>query len=402
MAIGEGTRLLDRRVAHPAPSSRVFAAVATTSGLFLGCVGLIVFGQSGIREGTALGGERGVRPDLGVRNPALASSSSADFVAGSVPTTQPDEIMSAGPRNQPLLSLFMRGNTVSENRLRFNTRAFLDTCQVRPQLNEFCVYVNTNDYYYRVSDLMRNDDITEFPMSKVMTDELYAGTVLRTLNSNPAFGQADGEGRFSMFLEEIRSRECEVYGDDTLLLHLRSGDSGWIARGLLGEGKDEDLSGVATKRSSPRASGIEGKARARASVETVDREVEGLGIIDAESIDDILGYLAQFPSIRRVIMRTTLHFGVPEEEDRGLVDPVKYQFLIENYGVSDESLWGSNFMLHDVYSALTLAGYETWVTSHSNADQDVCEFAKACHFQSPDGRGFSQLMTRLNQNLAQC
>ena len=81
---------------------------------------------------------------------------------------------------------------------------------------------------------------------------------------------------------------------------------------------------------------------------------------------------------------------------------MKYQFLIENYGVSDQSLWGSNFMLHDVYSALTLAGYETWVTSHSDADQDVCEFGKACHFQSPDGRGFSQLMTKLNQNLAQC
>lgn len=303
--------------------------------------------------------------------------------------------MSAGPRNQPLLSLFMRGNTERENRLRFNTRAFLDTCEVRPQLNEFCVYVNTNDYYYRVSDLMMNDDITEFPMSKVMTDELYAGTVLRTLNSNPAFGQADGEGRFSMFVEEIRSRECEVYGDDTLLLHLRSGDSGWIARGLLGQGEDEDRSGVATKNS-------EGKARARASVETGDREVEGLGIIDAESIDDILGYLAQFPSIRRVIMRTTLHFGVPEEEDRLLVDPVKYQFLIENYRVSDKSLWGSNFMLHNVYAALTLAGYETWVTSHSDADQDVCEYAKACHFKSPDGRGFSRLMTMLNQNLAQC
>jgi hypothetical protein len=379
----------------------VFAAVATVSGLFLGCVGVIVFGQSGRREGIALGGERGARGDLGVLDSASASQSSANFVAGSVPTTQPDETMSAGPRNQPLLSLFMKGNTVKENLQRFNTRAFLDTCEVRPQSNEFCVYVNTNDYYYRLSDLM-DDALTEFPMSKVMSDDLYAGTILRTLQSDPAFGQADGEERFGMFLEEVRSRECEVYDDDTLLLHLRSGDSGWIARGMLGEGEDEDRSRVATKNASPRASGTEGKSRARASVETVDRAVEDLGIVDAKSIDDILGYLAQFPSIRRVIMRTTLHFGVPEEEDRGSVDPVKYQFLIDNYRVSDASLWGSNFMLHDVYSALTLAGYETWVTSHSSADQDACEYAKACHFLSPDGRGFSQLMTRLNQNLAQC
>ena len=92
----------------------------------------------------------------------------------------------------------------------------------------------------------------------------------------------------------------------------------------------------------------------------------------------------------------------PEKGDEGQIDPNELQYLYENYGLSDASLWGSNIMLHNVYNALTGAGYETWVTSHSSADQDACEYGKACHFLSPDGRGFSQLMTQLNQNLKQC
>lgn len=371
MAIGEETRLLNRGVASPARSPRVFAAVATVSGLLLGCAGLVVFGRSGTRFGIGLGVEPGDRGTLGVPD-ALGA-------LGSVPTGQPDETLTAGPRNQPLLSLFMKGDTNSENQQRFNMNAFLDTCEVRPQESEFCVFVNTNDYYYRLSDLM-NGDPNAFPVSKVMTDPLYEGSILKTLHSDPAFAQQDPGGRLNMMAEEIRRRDCAPFRDDTLLLHLRSGDSGWIAKTALGE--DESGTGE--------------------TVETVDRDASDLGIIDATAIQGILAYLQQTPSIRRVVMRTTLHFGVPEREDEGLIDPNELQMLYTEYGLSDASLWGTNFMLHDVYNALTGAGYETWVTSHSSADQDACEYAKACHFLSPDGRGFSHLMTELNKILAQC
>ena len=67
MAIGEETRLLDRGVASPARSPRVFAAVATVSGLLLGCAGLVVFGRSGTYLRIGLGvepGDRGVGVDL--------------------------------------------------------------------------------------------------------------------------------------------------------------------------------------------------------------------------------------------------------------------------------------------------------------------------------------------------
>ena len=373
MSIGEETRLLDRAVASPARSPRVFTAVATISVLLLGCVGLIVFAG---REGIALGVEQGGRGNLGVLDHAEVAPSSTDFALGVAPTTQPDENLSAGPRSQPLLSLFMKGDTNEENQQRFNTGAFLDTCAVRPRENEFCVYVNTADYYYRLSDIM-GSQVTGFVMSKIMSDPLYEGSILRTLNSDPAFAQLDPAGRFDMFANEVRRRQCDVYGDDTLLLHIRSGDSGWIAKTALGEEEEE-------------------------TVETGDREAPGLGIIDDAAVQGILSYLQQTPSVKKVIMRTTLHFGVPEKGDEGQIDPTELQYLYENYGLSDESLWGSNFLLHDVYSALTGAGYETWLTSHSSADQDTCEYAKACHFLSPDGRGFSQLMTKLNQDLAQC
>jgi hypothetical protein len=357
----------------------VFTAVATISVLLLGCVGLIVFAG---REGIALGVEQGDRGNLGVLDHAEVAPSSTDFALGVAPTTQPDENLSAGPRSQPLLSLFMKGDTNEENQQRFNTGAFLDTCAVRPRANEFCVYVNTADYYYRLSDIM-GSQVTGFVMSKIMSDPLYEGSILRTLNSDPAFAQLDPAGRFDKFVNEVRGRQCDVYGDDTLLLHIRSGDSGWIAKTALGEEEGE-------------------AGEAGETVETGDPEAPGLGIIDDAAVQGILSYLQQTPSVKKVIMRTTLHFGVPEKGDEGQIDPNELQYLYENYGLSDASLWGSNIMLHNVYNALTGAGYETWVTSHSSADQDACEYGKACHFLSPDGRGFSQLMTQLNQNLKQC
>lgn len=373
MSRGEETPLLDQRVASSARSPRVFNAVATVSVLLLGCAGVLVFGPSERLKGFALGVEQGDRGNLGVLDHAEVAP-----LSGSVPTSQPDETLSAGPRNQPLLSLFMKGDTNIQNQQRFNTASFLDSCQVRPRADEFCVYVNTNDYYYRMSDAM-NDAVPPLVMNKLMSDDLYKGSILQTLRSDPAFAQLDPEGRFNKLVAEVRARDCEPFRDDTLLLHIRSGDSGWIAKTALGEDEDDADTG-----------------------ETVDREEPDLGIIDENAIQGVIAYLQQTPSIKRVVMRTTLHFGVPEREDEGQIDPTELQYLYENYGLSDESLWGSNRLLHDVYAALTGAGYETWVTSHASADQDTCEYAKACHFLSPDGRGFSQLMTRLNQNLAQC
>jgi hypothetical protein len=66
---------------------------------------LIVFAG---REGIALGVEQGDRGNLGVLDHAEVAPSSTDFALGVAPTTQPDENLSAGPRSQPLLSLFMR------------------------------------------------------------------------------------------------------------------------------------------------------------------------------------------------------------------------------------------------------------------------------------------------------
>ena len=264
MSIGEETRLLDRAVASPARSPRVFTAVATISVLLLGCVGLIVFAG---REGIALGVEQGDRGNLGVLDHAEVAPSSTDFALGVAPTTQPDENLSAGPRSQPLLSMFMKGDTNEENQQRFNTGAFLDTCAVRPRANEFCVYVNTNDYYYRMSDAM-NDAVPPLVMNKIMSDELYKGSILQTLRSDPAFSQMDQEGRFRKLVDEVRARDCEQFRDDTLLLHIRSGDSGWIAKTALGEEEGE-------------------AGEAGETVETGDPEAPGLGIIDDAAVQEI-------------------------------------------------------------------------------------------------------------------
>ena len=126
--------------------------------------------------------------------------------------------------------------------------------------------------------------VTGFVMSKIMSDPLYEGSILRTLNSDPAFAQLDPAGRFDKFVNEVRGRQCDVYGDDTLLLHIRSGDSGWIAKTALGEEEGE-------------------AGEAGETVETGDPEAPGLGIIDDAAVQGILSYLQQTPSVRRVIMR---------------------------------------------------------------------------------------------------
>ena len=70
--------------------------------------------------------------------------------------------------------------------------------------------------------------------------------------------------------------------------------------------------------------------------------------------------------------------------------------------MTDEALMKNGLILGHFYEAAKQTGRDVWFTSTNDPDQDICRYAKACHFLSPDGRGFSQLIRLLNQNLHTC
>tara|TARA_B110000977_G_scaffold21140_1_gene25243 strand:- start:12663 stop:13724 length:1062 start_codon:yes stop_codon:yes gene_type:complete len=288
------------------------------------------------------------------------------------PTSQPPATLAAKDF-QPLMRMRMWGDTNQANQDNCVVGQLSQTCEVTPADEEFCVYVNTNDFYYRFSDGLGASRDTYF-FNRVATDPKYQGSMLQRLFSDqfdPEFSGSDPARRIDILQRLIKQTQCEVFGDDTLLIHIRSGDSGWTDKAVLGHGN--------------------GKRK------TTDGS---LGMIDANAIAGIFSYLGETPQIKRVVMRTTLHFGVPEPGDEQN-DP-SFAEDNANYAMTDTALWGTNFMLRDIYDQLVAHGYETWVTSNADADQDTCEYAKACHFLSPDGRGFSQLIRLLNQNLHTC
>ena len=143
------------------------------------------------------------------------------------------------------------------------------------------MFVNTNDYYYRVNDGLRRPD-TRYFKKRVASDAKYKGTLLQTLFADPEFSKSDFEARHKMLGCLLEKNQCEIFGDDTLLMHIRSGDSGWEAQ--FGRGDDDAKEG-------------------------------SLGMIDANAIAGIMDYLDHHPQITRVIMRTMLHFGVLAHHD---------------------------------------------------------------------------------------
>lgn len=195
-------------------------------------------------------------------------------------TTQPPITLTAKPL-RPLMRVRMWGDANQANRDNCATAALAQSCDVHPKDEEFCVFVNTNDYYYRVNDGLRRPD-TRYFKKRVASDAKYKGTLLQTLFADPEFSKSDFEARHKMLGCLLEKNQCEIFGDDTLLMHIRSGDSGWEAQ--FSRGDDDAKEG-------------------------------SLGMIDANAIAGIMDYLDHHPQITRVIMRTMLHFGVLAHHD---------------------------------------------------------------------------------------
>ena len=123
--------------------------------------------------------------------------------------------------------------------------------------------------------------------------------------------------------------------------------------------------------------------------------------------------------IKRIVLSTKLHFGVPPPEDSFFADNfqvVKGPDGLPLYRVTDKALLKNFEMLQSLYNAAVALNKEVWNTSRADVDVDMCSYAKSCHFISSGnvphghevgterwvGQSFSSLMVRLNSELRTC
>jgi hypothetical protein len=107
-----------------------------------------------------------------------------------------------------------------------------------------------------------------------------------------------------------------------------------------------------------------------------------------------------------------LHFGVPAPESH-------FQYndgVGDAYTMSDEALRKNGLILGHFYEAALSTGRDVWFTSTNDPDQDMCRYAKACHFltaslskeemmyEGPMEQrlSFSELVRDLHKHLTTC
>jgi len=276
----------------------------------------------------------------------------------------------------------------------WNAKQLADRCVARPSQCNFCVFVLQYDGVYRISDLMAAWGLQD--AAPLLRDPIYKGTMLRGMLEACCVDKNTGKLIDTSALDSPRVREiaavnriyvkkflsqmhCAPPGPDTLLVHVRSGDSGWIAHMGNAETRED---GSHEQQQQP-----------------LD-DAADLGLIDDAAIARIGEYLRANPQIVKVELSSVLHFGVfpPGTPEAQILGP----HLTQVYGMSDAALAGSGNLLRKLFKQVEAWNKEVWATSSNNADEDLCRYAKACHFMSPDGRGFSKLSTSLNDEMKQC
>lgn len=262
--------------------------------------------------------------------------------------------------------------------------ALTTDCTVDASNCEFCAWVLQYDSEYRVNDIVTCLGPTfKVAAYAVMTMEKYKGTVLRRLlESKPKMADGsiawkanpveEAEENFEWMVNAIRDETCEAPGRDTLIVHIRAGDN-------------------------------------------LNDEFKNIPHIPV-AINSMKQYVKRRPYIKRIELSSVLHFGVPapdvsyyqkNEMDDGVGDA---------YMMTDLALRKNGDILSHFYLAAKETYRDVWFTSKNDPDDDMCRYAKACHFfsasLSPDEMhvegpatkrlSFSELVRDLNVRLRSC
>jgi hypothetical protein len=308
-------------------------------------------------------------------------------------TSQPRERLTTPNAKTTKTIHFNPCQDAESQKMQWTKGALADQCEVDAAKCEFCAWVLQYDSEYRVNDVVSLQGLNyKLTSQSLLTRPEYQGTILRRMleskpkhpNSNEIMwhenDREEAQENFEFILDSVKNMDCGATGSDTLLVHLRAGDS----------------VGTAFK-------------------EIPDTDAAARKVVE---------YAKRRPGIKRIEISGVLHFGVPDPDDafyaaNGGYNIVKDASGLPAYRLTDDNLQKNGYILNRFFKEAKASGMEVWFTSSNNPDTDMCRYAKACHYVSADRIGadasisaalgsaytrhsFSDLLDDLHWNLRQC
>ena len=345
----------------------------------------------GREEGQAQDQERASDEDEEKSEHALPAPEDLDepFEFGS--TSQPMERLTTPNPKQIKTLAFSPCAQVNEQKAQWTKAALKDQCVVNAAECEYCAWVLQYDSEYRVNDIVSLQGLNyKLTSQSLLIRPEYEGTILRRMLErkpvHPLSGEImwreddreEAQANFEYILGEVKKIDCGRTGSDTLLVHLRAGDS-------------------------------------------IGQELKAIPDTDY-AVSSVVQYAKAHPGIKRVEISGVLHFGVPAPDDafyqsKGGYEVVKDDSGLPAYRLTDELLQKNGYVLNRFFREIRAHGLEVWFTSSNNPDTDMCRYAKACHFMSADRvefatnaklgsaytrNSFSDLLNDLHYNLKRC
>ena len=217
-------------------------------------------------------------------------------------------------------------------------------CQVDAPQCAFCAWVLQFDSEYRVNDIVTCLGPTyKVAAEAVVNEAKFSGTILQrmlaakgkkpdgTINW-PADKFQEAKDNFAWMTEALGRAECDVPDHRTLIVHIRAGDN-------------------------------------------LNDDFKNIPHIPA-AIQQMKDYLEYRPYITRIELSSVLHFGVPAPDSQ-------FQYndgVGDAYRMTDDALRKNGLILGHFYEAALSTGRDVWFTSTNDPDDDLCRYAKACHF----------------------
>jgi hypothetical protein len=253
-------------------------------------------------------------------------------------------------------------------------------CQVDARKCAFCAWILQFDSEYRVNDIVTCLGPTYKTAAEAVVNEgKFSGTLLQrmlaakgkkpdgTINW-PADKFQEAKDNFAWMVEAVGAKTCDVPDHRTLIVHIRAGDN-------------------------------------------LNDDFKNIPHIPA-AIQQMKDYLKYRPYITRVELSSVLHFGVPAPDSR-------FQYndgVGDAYRMTDDALRKNGLILGHFYEAALSTGRDVWFTSTNDPDDDLCRYAKACHFitaslsedemkfEHPmeERLSFSELTRDLHKHLSTC
>ena len=324
----------------------------------------------------------GARKPAGPWGGSVTSVSGGSFSAVATLGTQPSvELQSWDPAHIGTLRFNpCKTDEPTYEKMEWSKGNVKPYCRVDAKQCAFCAWVLQFDSEYRVNDIVTCLGPTyKVAAEAVVNEAKFSGTILQRMLAAkgkkpdgsinwPADKFQEARDNFRWMIQAIGNEWCDVPDHRTLIVHIRAGDN-------------------------------------------LNDDFKNIPHIPA-AIQQMKDYLTHRPYITRIELSSVLHFGVPAPDSQ-------FQYndgVGDAYTMSDEALRKNGLILGHFYEAALSTGRDVWFTSTNDPDQDMCRYAKACHFltaslskeemmyEGPMEQrlSFSELVRDLHKHLTTC